>query len=105
MKQRFGKYGYNRDEAPAVWLRDSTGNSPHGIITHGIQNPQQSSRLTARPSYGQIRKRAVADLKTAGVPDGAIAAYIEKVDQYFKDNILPNIPEAERAKLLGDYTP
>jgi hypothetical protein len=103
MARAFGKYGYDGQQAPTIWLRDSTEGSPHGIITHKIQNPNKAVRLEDPSlSYGKIRDWAVADLKAAGASDDAIRAYLKAMDDYFDKNILPKLPANRRAELLGD---
>jgi hypothetical protein len=101
MEALFGKK-YNADEAPTIWLRDSTGDSPHGLITHAIQNPQEAGRLEdPNLNYGTVRDWAVADLKAAGVPDTSIREYLAAVDGYFKTQIEPTLTAAEKAELVG----
>jgi len=103
MARAFGKYGYNGDEVPTIWLRDSTEGSPHGIITHGMQNPNKRIRLEdPNLSYGKIRDWAVADLKAAGAPDDAIRSYLAAMDDYFTKNIVPKLPANRKAALIGD---
>lgn len=92
---------YDPNEAPTIWLRDSTGDSPHGLITHAIQNPSETARIdTEGLSYGMIRDWAVGDLKAAGAPDEAIRGYLKAMDGYFDARIRPKLgPNA--AKLSG----
>ncbi|MEO6772031.1 MAG: hypothetical protein ABI467_03305, partial [Kofleriaceae bacterium] len=101
MEFLFGKK-YNADEAPTIWLRDSTGDSPHGLITHSIQNPKENLRLDDPDlSYGKIRDWAVADLKAAGAPDISVREYLAAVDHYFKTTIGPSLTATQKAELIG----
>jgi hypothetical protein len=101
MEALFGNK-YSADEAPTIWLRDSTGDSPHGLITHAIQKPSENARL-ADPalSYGKIRDWAVADLKASGAPDDAIRGYLKAMDGYFEAKIKPQLG-SRAARLTGD---
>jgi hypothetical protein len=106
MTQLFGspgsKFGYDGKQAPTIWLRDSTGDSPHGIITHGVQNPNLSARSkTPELSYGKIRDWAVADLKAAGASDDSIRAYLKVMDEFFTKNIEPNLTARGKLHLKG----
>jgi hypothetical protein len=102
MKRLFGRHGYDGDGAPTIWLRDSTGDSPHGIITHAMQNPLLETRATTKGlSYGMIRDWAVADLKAAGASDDSIRAYLKTIDEYFKLNIEPKLAAAGKLHLKG----
>lgn len=91
-----GDLGYRDGDAPAMWLRDSTGDSPHGRITHELQNPNESARMKAR-SFADIRDIGVQDLKAIGAPQNKIDAYLDLLDGYFRDRILPRIQDAVRA--------
>jgi hypothetical protein len=106
MTQLFGspgsKFGYDGQQAPTIWLRDSTGDSPHGIITHGVQNPNLSARSKSPElSYGKIRDWAVADLKAAGASDDSIRAYLKAMDEFFTKNIEPNLTAKGKLHLKG----
>jgi hypothetical protein len=104
MADRFGDYGYVGSEAPTIWLRDSTGDSPHGLITHEMQNPQQSTRINdSDRSYAKIRQWAVADLRRVNAPEEAISAYLAAMDAHFNAKILPNIPKELVPTLVGKY--
>jgi hypothetical protein len=105
MKRVFGKFGYEGDQAPTIWMRDSTGDSPHGVITHAIQNPQLETRAATQGlSYGMIRDWAVADLKAAGASDTAIREYLSVMDRYFEAKIEPRLKSAGRLHLKGTIT-
>lgn len=101
MTRLFGNK-YDAAEAPTIWLRDSTGDSPHGLITHAIQNPREADRLEDPDiSYGTVRDWAVDDLKAAGAPDTSIHEYLAAIDNYVKTQIEPTLTATEKAKLLG----
>jgi hypothetical protein len=105
MKRVFGKFGYEGDQAPTIWMRDSTGDSPHGIITHAIQNPKLDARAaTEGLSYGMIRDWAVSDLQAAGASDTAIREYLRVMDEYFEANITPKLKAGGRLHLKGTIT-
>lgn len=103
--------GYDGGEAPTIWLRNSTGESPHGRITHELQNPSQTNRMNdPELSYAKIRDWGVADLKAIGCPENKIAEYLDAIDKHFADKILPRIQAAvkngrmspsEAARLIG----
>lgn len=103
MQTLFGDHGYNRNDPPTLWLRNSTSGSPHQLITH-IQNHNQSTR-EADPnlSYARIRELGIADLRAAGCPDAKIREFMAAMDSYFESTILPQIPEADRPALVGSY--
>jgi hypothetical protein len=104
MEKVFGKYGYDGGEAPTMWLRNSTGESPHGRITHELQNPNQASRMKDPDmSYAKIRELGVADLKSIGAPPEKIEAYLKAIDKHFREKILPKIDAAvQRGKLTPE---
>jgi hypothetical protein len=103
MARAFGKLGYDGGDAPTIWLRDSTGDSPHGVITHGMQNPNKAARLEDPDlTYGKIRDWAVSDLKAAGAPDDAIRNYLKHLDDYFAKNIEPKLKAKGKLALKGD---
>lgn len=105
---------YKSRDAPTLWLRDSTTGSPHRTITDtqvgyegtrraGTQQTGAQPTGTLPPTYAQIREWGIADLKAIGAPDDAIRAYVARMDKYFEDSVLPNIPEADRSRLVGTY--
>src|SRR5262249_18695670 len=103
MARLFGKRGYDGEEVPTIWLRDSTGASPHGIITHAMQNANKQARLEAPDlTYGKIRDIAASDLKAAGAPDAAIHDYMKAIDAYFDANIRPKLKARGELDLVGD---
>jgi hypothetical protein len=106
MEHVFSRFGYTKGGPPTIWLRDSTSGSPHGIITFHLQSKTLSDGK-ADPSltYGKIRDIAVKELATAGVPDAKIREYIRAMDKYFDENVLPNIPDALRDRLVGVRKP
>lgn len=104
MTKLFGRYGYNGDAVPTIWLRNSRSGSPHGSIT-AVQNGQRSTRNAAGTTYGDIRRWALDDLLMANMPRNKIEEYLAAFDHYFESSVLPNIPEAQRPALLGDWTP
>jgi hypothetical protein len=89
MKSTFGEFGYDRDAVPTIWLKDSTADSPHGIITAA----QNGRSPTGIPSYEQIRSWGVEDMQKAGVPSGSIDEYLAANDGYFRHNVLPKMLE------------
>lgn len=101
MLEMFEDFGYHGDDAPTIWLRDSTGDSPHGVITHGMQNPNEAARMQSKPTYGQIRDFAVADLKAANAPDVSIQAYLKEMDAYFERAVAPKLRAAGLDAKIG----
>jgi len=104
MTRLFGRFGYNGNAAPTIWLRNSRRGSPHGSIT-AVQNGHKSARNAAGATYRDIRNWALDDLLMTNMPRNKIEEYLAAFDHYFETAVLPNIPEAERAALLGDWTP
>jgi hypothetical protein len=104
MTKLFGSYGYNGNAAPTIWLRNSRAGSPHGSIT-AVQNGQRSARSAADTSYSDIRRWALDDLLMNDMPRPKIEEYLAAFDHFFETTVLPNIPEAQRPALLGDWTP
>lgn len=104
MNQLFGRYGYNGNAAPTIWLRNSRSGSPHGSIT-AVQNGQRSTRNAAGTTYGDVRRWALDDLLMTDMPRHKIEEYLAAFDHFFETTVLPNVPEAQRATLLGDYVP
>lgn len=101
----FTQYGYLSRDPPTIWLRDSTSGSPHRTITD-IQVGSEGARRTPTqgpPSYAQIRDWGIADLKAIDAPKESIQAYLARMDKYFEETVLPNIPEADRPRLVGTY--
>lgn len=86
--------GYNGKEAPTIWLRNSTGESPHGRVTHEMQNPNQADRMKKVDSYAAVRDLGVRDLKAVGARQTKIDAYLDAIDAHFRDKILPRINDA-----------
>jgi hypothetical protein len=72
-----------------MWLKDSTADSPHGIITAA----QNGREVTGVPSYEQIRRWGIDDMQKAGVPSGSIDEYLKASDKYFQDSVLPKMME------------
>ena len=102
MEELFGDFGYRQGDPPTIWLRDSTSGSPHGIITHHLQKKSLAAfRDDPDPNYGKIRDVAVAELRAANVPEAKIREYLTAMDEYFDKYVVPNIPAAERARLMG----
>ncbi len=100
----FTPYGYKSRDAPTLWLRDSTTGSPHRTITDTQVGYEGARRTgTPPPTYAQIREWGIADLKAIGASDDAIRAYVARMDKYFEESIVPNIPEADRPRLVGTY--
>jgi hypothetical protein len=104
MTQLFGNFGYNGNAAPTIWLRNSRSGSPHGSIT-AVQNGQRSTRNAAGTTYSDIRRWALDDLLMTDMPRHKIEEYLAGFDHFFETTVLPNIPEAQRPALLGDWTP
>lgn len=104
MTRLFGAYGYNGNAAPTIWLRNSRSGSPHGTIT-ATQNGERSIRNAADTSYSDIRRWALDDLLMTDMPRAKIEEYLAAFDHYFETAVLPNIPEAQRPALLGDWVP
>lgn len=104
MTALFGRFGYNGNSAPTIWLRNSRRGSPHGTIT-AVQNGQKSARNAAGTTYSDIRNWALDDLLMTNMPRHKIEEYLAALDHYFESAVLPNIPDADRAALLGDWTP
>jgi hypothetical protein len=95
--------GYDGKEAPTIWLRNSTGDSPHGRLTNELQKPNKTNRMQdPELSYAKIREWGVADLKTIGVPENKIREYLDAIDSHFAEKILPRIQDAVKN---GKLTP
>lgn len=113
MQQVFGRYGYDRDAVPTMWLRDSRSGSPHGRITDvqnhvekGNRDPRaRQQRQRGAPTFAEIRQWSIEDALAAGASRQQVADYLVVFDRYFRENVLPNIPEAQRARVLGDWEP
>lgn len=109
MRRLFGKFQYNGNAAPTIWLRNSRRGSPHGMIT-AVQNSQKSSRNVAGLNFAQIRQWAIEDLRLTQMPEVKIKEYIAAFDHYFETTVLPNInaanmTAAQRQALLGNWKP
>lgn len=104
MTRLFREFGYNGEAAPTVWLRNSRRGSPHGSIT-AAQNAARSTRASSKTTLAEIRRLAIKDLRQTHMPDEAIARYVRAFDTYFERNVLPNMSSADRARLLGGWTP
>lgn len=104
MKTVFGRHGYNRDNAPTIWVRDSRSGSPHRLMSEA-QNNAQPVRNLRTTTYKQIRDWSIADLKLAGAKPDEIAAFLRAFDAYFVKDILPKLSATERAAMLGGWTP
>jgi len=104
MTRLFGDFGYNGNAAPTIWLRNSRSGSPHGSIT-AVQNGQRSTRNAAGVSYSDIRRWALDDLLVTDMPRTKIEEYLGAFDHYFESAVLPNIPQGQRAAVLGDWVP
>jgi hypothetical protein len=92
MEKVFGRYGYDGAEAPTMWMRDSTGESPHGRVTNELQKPNEASRLRDPDlSYAKIREWGIADLKRVGCPENKIEEYLGSIDKHFREKVLPRI--------------
>ncbi|HEY3499610.1 MAG TPA: hypothetical protein VGK73_33195 [Polyangiaceae bacterium] len=92
MKILFGK-AYDGSEAPTIWLRDSTGESPHGRITHEFQNAQadaRKARLKQLETYEQIRIWAREDLLHVGASERSIAKYLQAMDTHVRKIVEAN---------------
>lgn len=114
MEQIFARFGYDRHAVPTIWLRNSRAGSPHGRITAasgrtGLHPTAPGSKLTpselSSATYGDMRRIAVREMRTAGISEPGIRDYLSAHDAYFKTNVLPNIPQAKRPALLGDWSP
>jgi hypothetical protein len=101
MAQLFGAFGYDGNAVPTIAMRNSRRGSPHGLVTNA-QNAGKTMRNAPGTTLLHIRRWTIADLKMAGVPDHQIAAYLTAMDDYFVQNVLPNIPADRRPGLLGD---
>ncbi len=104
MSTAFGSYGYSRSAAPSIWVRDSVSGSPHQLIT-AAQNGSKTVRNRSGTTYSQIRQWCIADLKLAGARPQEISHFLRTFDTYFMRDIFPNIPEADRSRLLGTWSP
>jgi hypothetical protein len=107
MQQLFGKLGYDGGDAPTIWLRDSTGETPHGIVTHGFQNPKRDQRM-ADADYGKLRDWAKEELTAAGARPEHISAYLAGIDDYMRKNVFNNpkflaLSPLKKAELLGSF--
>ena len=102
MSALFGRYGYNGDAVPTVWMRDSRHGSPHGMVT-AAQNSAKSARNASGVTLEMIREWTIADLRHAGMPDAQISAYLRAIDDHFMRNVYPNIPANRRTALLGNW--
>ncbi len=104
LTELFGRYGYDGGAAPTIWLRNSRAGSPHGAIT-AVQNANRSSRATSLTTLESVRRAAIEDLALTSMPQNRITAYIRAFDEYFERAVLPRIPAADRARLLGNWRP
>jgi hypothetical protein len=93
-------FGYDGNAVPTIAMRNSRRGSPHGLVTNA-QNAAKGARNAPGTTLLDIRRWTIGDLKMAGVPDHQIAAYLTAMDDYFVQNVLPNIPAARRPDLLG----
>lgn len=114
MSRRFGRFGYDPDHAPTIWLRNSRAGSEHGRITAiegrtGLHPTEPGSKLTPAEmnglTYAQMRATAAREMATVGLNEAEIRTFLAAHDRYFTQHILDNIPQAERAGLLGNWTP
>ncbi|MFO0750675.1 MAG: hypothetical protein U1F43_34150 [Myxococcota bacterium] len=104
MAKAFGAFGYAKDDAPTIWLRDQVEGSPHKLASNN-QNAKLDQR---RPlNYENLRRWAVEDLALARTPDAKIAEYMGAMDAYFIKRIWPSLPKDEAAltALLGSWRP
>lgn len=88
LMERLFKKKYDAGEAPTIWLRDSTGDSPHGRITHERQNLLEAERTKGPLTYEKIRNWAIEDLLAVGAPKDKIARYLQAMDAHVKNAIL-----------------
>lgn len=100
MTQLFRAFLYDGNAVPTIAMRNSRRGSPHGLVTDR-QNAGKTMRNAPGTTLLHIRRWTIADLKMADVPDHQIAAYLEAMDRYFVDNVLPNVIAAGRQDLLG----
>lgn len=104
MTTLFERFGYDGGAAPTIWLRNSRRGSPHGAIT-ATQNSHGATRRTTLTTLADIRRVAIEDLALTDMPHDMITAYIRAFDEYFEAAVLPQIPAADRARLLGAWRP
>ena len=73
-----GSY-YNKNEAPAILLRDTFKDTPHQILT-ALQKDRKKTG-----SYFKQREYFKSDCKILGIPDEIRDLYLEKADAYFSE--------------------
>lgn len=114
MKEVFGKFGYDPDAAPTIWLRNSRAGSPHGRITAiegrtGLHPGEPGSKMSAadikNATYADMRRTAAAEMRTIGRSEQEIREFLAAHDRYFLDNIHPKVVAAGQAGLLGNWNP
>ena len=112
MKEVFGKFGYDPDAAPTIWLRNSRAGSPHGRITAiegrtGLHPGEPGSKMSAgeikNATYADMRRTAAAEMRTVGRSEQEIREYLAAHDRYFINNILGKVKAAGKTDLLGNW--
>ena len=121
MRRIFGSL-YDPADAPTIRLRNATTGSPHGRIT-AIEGRRTSDRTNPGSkfvdsdfdapdsggvpvaNYGELRNRAIGEMRSVGVSEDSIRAYLAAHDAFVRDRILPNIPSADHRRILGDWSP
>jgi hypothetical protein len=117
MQKLFGPFGYDGNQVPTVWMRDSRVGSPHGKVTAGQRTykTQQGATIdaaekaaksmgSAKPlptgtaplapsqlNLGEIQRMGIAQMKGAGCPDAAIAEYMRSFNRYFESQVMPKL--------------
>lgn len=102
MSRLFGRYGYDGDAAPTIWMRDSRRGSPHGLVT-AEQNTAKAARNASGVTLADIRRWTIQDLRHSGMPDAQIAEYLRAMDNHIMARVYPNIPANRRKALLGNW--
>ncbi len=92
------KYGYARDDCPAILLRDSHAGSPHQRVT-ARQKARESGRSTS--TYDQERMNLRNDMVAAEVPTKYQEELLRQSDKYF-EGIYNQMERALRAQGVTD---
>lgn len=98
---RLGKFGYDRNAAPCINLRNTRRGSPHRSIT--TRQGQRKATIETR-TYVQERNEMLTDLRRAGVPDDVMERAGRECDEYFRglrDALADPAQRAEMDAILG----